>query len=288
MFRSIVLALAGGLVFTAANAADVYVPGPAAGPGSYKDCCAPLWTGFYIGGNGGYGWDTASHNIAFTQTDIFNAPVSFNVRDSLKLDGAIGGAQVGYNAQISRLVLGVEADIQASGQNGTSRSNGTITSSPTDPATVTDNRKLNWFATVRERIGLTFGNLLVYGTGGVAYGEVAIKGNVQPGSVFQTNAPIVWNHSADKVGWVAGAGVENQITPHWSWKVEYLFMDLGSVQAPVSGGVAGGGGGNCYGHGGACFSYRNPPSGSITSQFADNIVRAGINYHISEDYVPLK
>jgi hypothetical protein len=58
MFRRIVLALAGSLALTAAaNAADIYVPGPAAGPGGYKDAWFPNWSGFYIGVNGGYGWN---------------------------------------------------------------------------------------------------------------------------------------------------------------------------------------------------------------------------------------
>jgi outer membrane immunogenic protein len=302
MPHRIVFACASVIALTvAANAADIYVPGPApVDPGGYKDCCAPLWTGFYLGGNGGYGWGTANNNIAFTQTDPpFIA--SFNAHDSVKLDGAIGGGQIGYNWQVNRYLLGIEADIQASDQKGTNTFNGTIINSGTifpNPATITDREQLDWFGTVRGRLGWTFDSWLVYGTGGLAYGEVSLKGNVQPQTPAVlvpfgiASAPIVWDHSSDKVGWVAGGGIENQISQHWSWKIEYLFMDLGSVSARLSGGLGSPGSilaapGNCYGNpGGTCFF--NPASGIIKSTFTDNIVRAGINYHIGADYVPLK
>jgi outer membrane immunogenic protein len=170
------------------------------------------WTGWYVGGNAGYGWGTADNNISFAQPGISpNPPATFGAQNFVKSHGAIGGAQVGYNWQIGRYLLGLEADIQAAGQKGTSTFNGSIFSLPTiapNPATGTDIDKLNWFGTVRGRLGLTFDHWLVYGTGGLAYGSVELMGSVQPATaqIPHPNAPIVWNHSTVKVGWVVGGG----------------------------------------------------------------------------------
>jgi outer membrane immunogenic protein len=127
--------------------------------------------------------------------------------------------------------------------------------------------------------------LLVYGTGGLAYGKVDLSGNVQPansGVAGFINAPIAWGQSTVKTGWTAGGGVEWLLDPHWSFKAEYLFMDLGTASAQLSGGIGtldgSGQTGNCYGNAAECFFYRNPASGTITSRFTDNIVRAGLNY----------
>jgi outer membrane immunogenic protein len=122
----------------------------------------------------------------------------------------------------------------------------------------------------------------------VAYGEVNQNGNIQPANPFAppvvNNAAIVWNQSTTKVGWAAGAGVENAITRNWSWKLEYLYVDLGTSSANLSGGL-----GTtifravpaqCYGGGGGCVPYQNAASGTVSSRFTDNIVRVGVNYKL--------
>ena len=86
--------------------------------------------------------------------------------------------------------------------------------------------------------------------------------------------------SKTKVGWTAGAGVEYAVTQNFTVKAEYLYVDLGDVTANVSGGVGTINAGittNCYG-GATCRFYRNPASGTVTSDFAINIARLGVNY----------
>src|SRR5579864_4625414 len=100
MFRRFVLTSVSVLALTAAaNAADIYVPGPA-GPGGYKDAWYPTWAGFYIGVNGGYAWSDHSDKFAV-------APFT-----GLDPQGGFGGGQIGYNWQSANFVFGVEADIQ--------------------------------------------------------------------------------------------------------------------------------------------------------------------------------
>jgi outer membrane immunogenic protein len=294
--KAVAAGLSSGLVLATASAADLG-PGPAPVYTKAPVAVPFVWTGFYIGGNVGYGWGTANDDPSFSQIDSgagFTNRANFGATDSNQVNGVIGGAQAGYNWQLGNFVLGLETDIQASDQKGTDIFGGLIVNSSTNdngnnPATITDTNKLNWFGTTRGRVGfLPADRWLVYGTGGVAYGEVNESGNIQPAVpvLFPSarNAPIVWDQSSTKVGWAAGAGVENAIDLHWSWKLEYLYMDLGTATANVSGGVGNTGGvpaiANCYGGaaGPTCNFFRNGAFGTVTSHFTDNIVRVGVNY----------
>jgi outer membrane immunogenic protein len=275
--------IAGLFALAAVDAAHAQPPGV---PGAYS------WAGSYIGGNVGYGWGVANDNLSASQLINFGATYTDTLAasDSNKFSGVIGGVQAGYNWQVHNFLFGIETDIQASGQTGTNSYGATIVD-PTSPnfnnaVVVTDSAKLDWFGTARGRFGVTGDRWLAYVTGGLAYGEVKESGTAQPTNAFTTvlNAPFVWNSSTTKVGWVVGVGVENAISTNWSWKVEYLFMDLGNVRSNVSGGVGSTVGfpSNCYG--GAifgCHSAFSPGSGGVTSGFTDSIVRVGINYKLN-------
>src|SRR5205807_3676672 len=90
--------------------------------------------------------------------------------------GVTGGAQLGYDWQIGSLVTGLEADIQGSDIKGSAREIAIVaeTGLPDPFGTVLSSEtKLSWFGTVRGRLGVTVTpDLLLYGTGGLAYGEV--------------------------------------------------------------------------------------------------------------------
>jgi len=107
-------------------------------------------------------------------------------------NGWEGGAYIGYNVQTnSHLVLGVEGDLLAAGK--------------------TDN---NWDATLRGRVGYAVNKVLIYGTGGVAFGGVQNAGA-----------------SATNTGWTAGAGIEAAVTQNVTARVEYRHTDLGGLPA---------------------------------------------------------
>jgi outer membrane immunogenic protein len=182
------------------------------------------WTGFYIGGNVGYGWGNADTNFA-------SAPLTgADIGTTLSPDprGVFGGAQVGYNWQFGSLVTGLEADFQGS---DIKRS---VTQSPILSTTgasfgpgsfLTAQEKINWFGTVRGRLGFTATPaLLLYATGGFAYGDVGYSANtIFPAIQYPSSL-----YSKTKAGWTAGAGAEWAFARNWSAKVEYLYMDLGS------------------------------------------------------------
>jgi len=162
----------------AAHAADL--PYRKAPPPAPYVAPAPIytWTGFYAGLNIGGGWFDHGFNNGFGVGG-----------GSYHGNGFVaGGGQIGYNYQFSPLfVAGLETDFQ-----GTSS-------------------REHWFGTVRGRLGITpfSPNILIYGTGGFAYGEVNNFGFVNT-----------------KTGWTAGGGVEWAFLPNWSAKVEYLYTDL--------------------------------------------------------------
>lgn len=257
--KKIALATAATLLFAgAASAADL-----AARP--YTKAPVPVlavynWTGFYIGANVGYGWGNADtffnplpNAVAFANL----APTTL----SPDPQGAFAGGQAGYNWQAGKFVLGVETDIQWSDINRTVVSAPIIQNNGAPfNGFLAAGQKIDWFGTTRLRAGLTATDrLLLYVTGGVAYGDVnyAAQSDFRPQGTIQYPA----GFKETKVGWTVGAGAEWAFADNWSAKVEYLYMDLGNssvVANPVP---------------------ANPPfQVGYTWKTTENLARFGINY----------
>jgi len=196
------------------------------------------WTGPYIGANIGYGWDAGNVDLSEKSTDpalddFLQAAVAAGMfPGSLSPDarGILGGGQVGYNWQLSSgWVLGVEADLQASDIEGSSSE--TRTPFQFDETETGAHKKIDWFGTLRARAGyLVNPQLLLYATGGLAYGETSLKfetTDVPAGCIPDATICSDDTSSGVKVGWTAGAGAEMMLTPNWSVKAEYLYLDLG-------------------------------------------------------------
>jgi outer membrane immunogenic protein len=187
------------LAATVAQAADLparYSPAPAFG-------AMPVftWTGFYVGANAGYGWNTGSSR--------YYDP-AFGYVGSNKKGGFVGGGQVGYNYQLGMFLIGVETDLQyaAVGNKGASYGNVYYTGNSD-----------GFFGTVRARLGLAFDRALVYGTGGFAYGDVG--GN-------RSYDPVLGYHRDNSTngGWTLGGGMEYAVSNNISAKVEGLYVNL--------------------------------------------------------------
>jgi outer membrane immunogenic protein len=183
---------AGVLVLTASSAAWAADLGPYQ---PYTPQAAPevryepaIWEGAYIGVNGGYGWS----NSNFTDPE-----------------GGFGGAQLGYNWQRDHIVFGVEGDFQGSDISGRAFNE-------LDDVAHSD---INWFSTVRGRLGYASGPVLVYGTGGVAFADV-------DNHIHFSNGDSARNSGTD-TGYAAGGGIEWAFAPNWSAKAEYLYVGLG-------------------------------------------------------------
>jgi outer membrane immunogenic protein len=193
------LVAAAGLVALAAPAIGADMPVKAIPP-------APLpiwnWTGFYAGIEGGYAWGDSVQSYTLPPTFTTGR---YNIRG-----GEVGGT-LGYNWQINQWVLGIEGDLSSSRINGTGASNvfydcGTICYTT-----------VKALGTLRGRVGYAINNVLLYGTGGLAYGEI--------GSNLDGFTATNW-----RTGWTAGAGVEYGFAPHWTAKLEWLYVDFHSFQ----------------------------------------------------------
>ncbi len=146
------------------------------------------WTGPYAGLNLGYEWGKVTNS-------------------SVDPSGVAGGGQIGYNWQSGQFVFGAETDIQASAADDTFA-----------PYKFSN----PWFGTLRGRAGFAINNILLYGTVGLAYGDLKAE---SPGL----------DESKTLVGWTGGLGMEVGFAPNWSAKVEYLYMDLGSRSYSITG-----------------------------------------------------
>jgi outer membrane immunogenic protein len=180
------------------------------------------WTGFYLGANVGYGGNEFEYPFSVAADGVPVASGSATLDSS----GFFGGAQIGYNYQFANnVVLGVEADFEWSGIEGKLDAGLAI---PLLPAGFSANAgsEVEWFGTIRARLGYAFDNLLVYGTGGAAYGKVK-------SSISVAGPGFLLSESADDTnwGWTAGAGFEYAINNNWTLKTEYLYVDLGETTA---------------------------------------------------------
>jgi outer membrane immunogenic protein len=292
MHRFVVASLVGAWLSIgfggAASAADlapalapVYTKAPVAAPTS--------WTGFYAGVSGGYGWGNGgtilSADPGFCNPGIgactngSAATATANaVPANFPIDGTGGilGGTLGYNFQINRVVLGIETDFSWAHIEG-SDAQTALAPLPIDHAFLfngsgTSSSSMDTFGTLRARLGYTpVDPLLLYVTGGLAYGQVSsstsvtetLTGAPPPFPTFNT---IVGSASEYRLGSTVGAGGEWRVTPNWSVKAEYLYYDLGTVNYGV----------------GTISGVTPPPcctaAVSGAADFKGSIVRVGVNY----------
>ncbi len=231
-----VLAVAAALTAGSAYAADlpsrkeapIYVPPPVFS-----------WTGPYAGLNLGGGW-VDQHHDNWNNWGGFGG-FGWGNNNNGSNAGVVGGLQIGYNYQFSPLfVVGLETDFQGTSIGSHSNNNWWGGAG---------GESLPWFGTVRGRAGIALldSRLLIYGTGGFAYGEV--------------HRPWSWwsnNNNNIRTGWTAGGGIEYAFLPNWSAKIEYLYTDLSNNNN------------NNWGWG-----FENRRHTRI------NTVRAGVNYHFN-------
>jgi outer membrane immunogenic protein len=156
------------------------------------------WSGFYLGIAGGYGWADSEHD--FTSLGL-------GTSGTFRQTGWIVGGTFGYNWQIGTFLVGVEGDLSAADLVGSTAAGGCA------PPQAACETKLSWFHTARARVGVAWGPVMPYLTGGLAAGGVKVRLlNLSP-----ANPHYLW-------GGVVGGGVEWMFAPGWSAKGEYLFV----------------------------------------------------------------
>lgn len=182
------------------------------------------WNGFYVGIQGGYGGGTFDFPMNlktdFSPADTNNLDYDFGA--NLTSSGFFGGLQAGWNWQVERFVLGIEGDISVADIAGEME-----LYSDTANASVKGGSQVDWFATARLRGGfLATPDLLLYATGGFAWGSVNASYDLDLGSLGQLDDGTTESH----MGWSLGGGLEYAVTPNISVKTEYLYVDLGKAE----------------------------------------------------------
>ena len=177
------------------------------------------WTGFYVGGQVGYGFgkDTA------TEVAVNGAAATYQTGFP---NGIVGGAHVGYNFSTQSLpvfgsalggltgaggVIGVEGDVNGSDYRGTAAFGGAV------PLFNQDRMQIS--GSVRGRIGVAYDRALFYATGGAAFASFQ--------DVYAIGGLPVQSMSHTRVGYTVGGGIEYAITTVWSLRAEYRYTDYG-------------------------------------------------------------
>ena len=261
------------------------------------------WTGFYFGGTAGYAFDGEGQNTLIANTPaqaaafgLGNRPGFFNNRSS----GFTGGGTIGYNFQLGGGIpllggfgsgLGNAFNAGLGPILGNGGATGGFVAGIEADAAYTDLENGNSFiganggqsffhndtqfvGTVRGRLGYAFGDLLIFGTGGFAYGEVKTDTLLFPGVAGYAGAT-----NSLRTGYAYGGGVEYAI-PTTSFlnffkssavtvKAEFIHFDLGSQQSQLANTVGGNG---------------TPQGLSVHTE--GNLVRAGLNYKIDFNPAP--
>lgn len=195
-----------------------------AGPG------ASSWTGCHLGGNLGWIGDdskvvtspSATFNPVTTPAERARATRTYGFDDS----SVTGGGQIGCDWQpaASAWVFGLETDINAVDL-GKSYRVAYPASPPWLASTDTIGFNLDWYGTLRARVGYAWDSLLLYATGGLAYGRVTSSFvSAVPASTSQFQG----DDSKTKAGWTVGGGGEWAFADRWTMRAEYLHIDLGS------------------------------------------------------------
>lgn len=192
-----------------ANAADIAAKGPIF---TKAAVAAPVfsWQRCYVGAHVGYGWG---------RTDWDDFSMTWNT------SGVVAGGQAGCNWQPQgNFVFGIEGEVWWSDIKGTGLF---VLQNATDTLT-TRNR---WDADIALRFGIAADRALFYVKGGGAYGNFHYTDvNVVPNSPTLT-----MTGTADKFGWLVGAGVEYALDYNWSVKVEYNYIDFGRKVVTMTG-----------------------------------------------------
>jgi outer membrane immunogenic protein len=205
------------------------------------------WTGFYIGVHAGATFNDSQSRMGVPCPPV-GSPPAYICNAALPLNGPVvaaagtgrfsderftGGGTAGYNWLIGMLLVGVETDFGAFGLNGNRDVRSFFVQSmgcgcaPTvgDGFNVSTTVNADWLYTLRGRIGVPVNNWLFFATGGLAISDVKIS------SAFTdvNGANATGSSSVTKTGYTVGGGAEWMVTNRWTVKVEYLYVNLGTL-----------------------------------------------------------
>jgi outer membrane immunogenic protein len=210
----VALGLAAGPASAADLAARPYTKAPPMVAAPYYD-----WSGFYIGGNGGWG----SSRNCWDFLPVGGGSVAEGCHDAT---GGVAGGQIGYRWQASQWVFGLEAQGDWADLSGSN----TSTAFPGDR----NRSRIDAFGLFTGQVGWAWNNALLYVKGGAAVTD-------NRNDIFAVGGGPLLASTGDQTRWggTVGVGLEYGFAPNWSVGVEYdhLFMQDKTVAFTTPGGV---------------------------------------------------
>lgn len=250
--KTLLAGAAGMLLLAAATpgkAADLPLPAKEPPPGQ-----GFTWTGFYIGANFGGAWGS----VDYSGTNTLGGVTVATFDGSYNASGLFGGGQFGFNYQFpNNLVLGFESDYDYSNFHGSTASCIAIGCS-------SGTFNLDNFGSIRARAGYAFNNLLLYGTGGGAWGFGHSSVTLTSSTVAPSLVGSAGSDTSEPLGWAAGGGVEWAFLPNFTLKAEYLHLQYNGIQQTYNFGLVGAGG--------------VPFVATASANLGVNTVRVGVNW----------
>jgi outer membrane immunogenic protein len=251
-----------GLVSFAVAVAIVTSPAASA---NQPAVAATSWAGCYAGGTAGWIGDRSSSTFGPGGAFLtFLGPVAVNAfTKHYRYDesGATIGGLAGCNGQWGHFVGGVEGDLNWSNVKSSVFATYPLQTAPGgqtfNPHSDSLSNSLRWYGTLRGRAGFAVNRVLIFGTGGLVLGKLEASGQlINPAGVAAFSGTMETTRS----GWTAGGGMEFMLSPNWTARAEYLYIDLGRY---------------------SFYSQTSPPSVFVLDNHFDakfHVVRAGATY----------
>jgi outer membrane immunogenic protein len=265
--KALLSALAIGILASgSAHAADLSLP-VTKGPIAFA---AFDWSGVYIGGHIGGGWEKSTFidpgaSQIFANCCVGNGLAGGAAATDSNPSSFLGGVQAGWMYQIGRLVVGTDIDWSWTSLNGSGVGNyPPVAAAPGFFASEAYGVSTKWTGTATTVIGIARDRWMLYSKLGAAWAHHEYSLNItgSNGAAFGFGPPSV---SDTRIGWTVGTGVKWALTNSWFLNVEYDYMDFGSKAQNFSAVCAG-----------ACAA--NPSTFNPTFNDRISEVKVGLNY----------
>ncbi len=224
--KKLTLAMTVVVGFAGATAGSLFAADLGDSGVSYKD--EPMqsfsWTGFYFGGNAGYAFSGEGDKTDLFRNENANlGPLDIGGIGELEADGGFVGLQAGYNMQRGRFVFGIEGDIQA-GDINDDKNSPNFSNVPAFFGEADTN--VNFFGTIRGRLGFAMDRTLLFVTGGYAFADVDYRLEATNRGGNPVGNTVTFDESDTRSGYVLGGGAEYALRDNLTIKLEYQYLDF--------------------------------------------------------------
>ncbi len=225
--KKIIVAAAAFVALTAgqAMAADVL-------PVAYGAPPPPIyvynWTGFYVGGQLGGGWNTTNWFEDFTTSGSGGFAGPGFLDGTVNASGVLAGGQIGFDYQLGWAVWGLQAEGSWANITGNAGCFGEVVGT-----TQSCTQSVSALGTITGRVGASYNNFLFYFSTGAAWQHEQLQNICAAGCA----PPPVFSVSGLAWGWTIGVGLEYAFARDWSAFLQYNYMGFGTRDLSFGGGL---------------------------------------------------